>query len=63
MEKIKEARAPQVLVVDHDDAFSLSGDESSHDSEDELDDVRPLDYSGDIDRLNKGLLHGGWGGV
>ncbi|KAJ8299005.1 hypothetical protein KUTeg_023065 [Tegillarca granosa] len=53
MEKIKEARAPQVLVVDHDDAFSLSGDESSQDSEDELDDVRPLDYSGDIDRLNK----------
>lgn len=39
MEKIKESKKPQVLVVDHDDAVSLSGGESDVDTEDDDDDM------------------------
>ena len=39
MEKIKESKKPQVLVVDHDDAVSLSGGESDVDTEEDDDDM------------------------
>ncbi|XP_060074287.1 leucine-rich repeat-containing protein 56-like [Ylistrum balloti] len=37
MIKIQEAKAPQVLVVDHDDAISLSGEEITSDEDEEID--------------------------
>lgn len=37
MEKIRESKKPQVLVVDHDDAVSLSGDSEIDTDEDEDD--------------------------
>lgn len=59
MLKIKEAKAPQVLVVEHDDAISLSGEEITSD-EDEDDDMgfTPLgaDTTGEDDRLNNDNL-------
>ncbi|XP_033751249.1 leucine-rich repeat-containing protein 56-like [Pecten maximus] len=56
MIKIKEAKAPQVLVVDHDDAISLSGEEITSDEDEELDDnlgITPLgaDITEKDDRL------------
>ncbi|XP_052709136.1 LOW QUALITY PROTEIN: leucine-rich repeat-containing protein 56-like [Crassostrea angulata] len=39
MEKIKAEKAPQVLVIDHDDAISISGDEEVTDEEDDDDDL------------------------
>lgn len=41
MEKIKAEKAPQVLVIDHDDAISISGDEEVTDEEDDDDDDLP----------------------
>ena len=35
MEKIRESKKPQVLVVDHDDAVSLSGDSEVDTDDDE----------------------------
>ena len=38
MEKIRDSKKPQVLVVDHDDAVSLSGD-SEVDTDDDDNDM------------------------
>ncbi|OWF50675.1 leucine-rich repeat-containing protein 56-like isoform X1 [Mizuhopecten yessoensis] len=46
MIKIQETKAPQVLIVDHDDAISLSGEEITSDEDEEIDDdlgFSPLD--------------------
>lgn len=39
MMKIQEAKTPQVLVIDHDDAISLSGEDVTSDEDESEDDL------------------------